>query len=141
MKLKTFPYGCTICHKSFAKLNSLGEHSEKIHSLGQRRNDGFEISAKKEDKIEKGTPATTVIPNIKPISNASNVLINNPEHNSTHTELRVEQQTLPESKTEQFDHKVYAQKPTKSKSVRQRSTLIPELTKNDGKVNKAILKR
>ena len=103
MKLKTFPYGCTICHKSFAKLNSLGEHAEKIHSLGQKRSDGFEISAKKEHKMEKDTTATTVIPNIKPISNASNVLIDNPDHDSTHTELRVEQQTLPESKNEQFD--------------------------------------
>ena len=95
MKLKIFPYGCTICHKSFAQLNSLGEHAEKIHSLGKRRSDGFEISAKKEDKMEKDTTASTVIPNIEPISNASNVLIDNPDHNSTHTELRVEQQTLP----------------------------------------------
>ena len=53
MKLKTFPYGCTICHKSFAQLNSLGEHSEKIHSLGQKRSDGFEISAKKKTKWKK----------------------------------------------------------------------------------------
>ena len=113
MKLKTFPYGCTICHKSFAQLNSLGEHAEKIHSLGQKRSDGFEISAKKKDKMEKGTTATAVIPNIKPISNASNVLIDNPDHNSTHTELRVEQQMLPESKNEQLDHEVYAQKPKK----------------------------
>ena len=83
--------------------------------------------------MEKGTTATAVIPNIKPISNASNVLIDNPDHNSTHTELRVEQQMLPESKNEQLDHEVYAQKPKKRKSVQQRITLIPKLTKKDGK--------
>ena len=32
MKQKVFAFGCTICHKSFTQLKSLGEHVEKFHS-------------------------------------------------------------------------------------------------------------
>ena len=39
MKQKVFAFGCTICHKSFTQLKSLGEHVEKFHSNEKSKND------------------------------------------------------------------------------------------------------
>ena len=55
MKQKVFAFGCTICHKSFTQLKSLGEHVEKFHSnekseINDEKNQILPVSKEKKQK-------------------------------------------------------------------------------------------
>ena len=55
MKQKVFAFGCTICHKSFTQLKSLGEHVEKFHSnekseINDEKSQSLPISKEKKQK-------------------------------------------------------------------------------------------
>ena len=59
MTQKVFAFGCTICHKSFTQLKSLGEHVEKFHS-----NEKSEIDDEKTQSlsVSKEKNRKTLIP-------------------------------------------------------------------------------
>ena len=55
MKQKVFAFGCTICHKSFTQLKSLGEHVDKFHSnekseINDEKTQNLPISKEKKQK-------------------------------------------------------------------------------------------
>ena len=55
MKQKVFAFGCTICHKSFTQLKSLGEHVEKFHSnekseINDEKTQSLPVSKEKKQK-------------------------------------------------------------------------------------------
>ena len=50
MKQKVFAFGCTLCHKSFTQLESLGNHVEKFHSQSENKEKVENPTVLKEEK-------------------------------------------------------------------------------------------
>ena len=71
MKQKVFAFGCTICHKSFTQLKSLGEHVEKFHS-----NEKSEINDEKPQNLPVSKEKKTLSPiKLDTIKNVSRVFL------------------------------------------------------------------
>ena len=73
MKQKVFAFGCTICHKSFTQLKSLGEHVEKFHSnekseINDEKSQSLPISKEKKQKTLSPIKQSKQLDSIKNVS-------------------------------------------------------------------------
>ena len=73
MKQKVFAFGCTICHKSFTQLKSLGEHVEKFHSneksdINDEKNQSIPVSKEKKHKTLSPIKQSKQLNSIKIVS-------------------------------------------------------------------------
>ena len=73
MKQKVFAFGCTICHKSFTQLKSLGEHVEKFHSnekseINDEKTQSLPVSKEKKQKMLSPIKQSKQLDSIKNVS-------------------------------------------------------------------------
>ena len=72
MKQKVFAFGCTLCHKSFTQLESLGNHVNKFHSQCESKKKVENPTILKEEKKSRRSSLRKPGKELNPISNDVN---------------------------------------------------------------------
>ena len=72
MKQKVFAFGCTVCHKSFTQLDSLGKHVKKFHSRSESKKKVENPKILKEEKNSRRSSLRKPGKPFNPISNNVN---------------------------------------------------------------------
>ena len=103
MKQKVFAFGCTVCHKSFTQLESLGKHVEKFHSQSEKNEKVKNQTILKEEKKSRRSSLRKPGKPFNPISsNVNQSVENDPGIKKTSTLCRnyqIVQQGEPKSKS------------------------------------------